>query len=125
MMVVPVLITSCHVSEYPKAGPQAAHTNTAATAQPKAVGEPAHFVTCAAKWSKNLEMTFVRRLRFFSGMVATHKGSRYLGPRASPVPLPPAGRTSPYSTATLLRERQLLRNIYRPIIYFWRCGNAR
>lgn len=57
-MVVPVLITSCQVSEYPKAGPETIHATTHRIANPNATGEPAHFVTRAAKWSKNRAIGF-------------------------------------------------------------------
>src|SRR5262249_13697310 len=40
-MVVPVLITSCHVSENPKIGPVIPHTRTVSDAAIKAVGRPA------------------------------------------------------------------------------------
>ena len=40
MMVVPVLMTSCQVSEKPKSGPVAAHTRTTTTASTNANGEP-------------------------------------------------------------------------------------
>ena len=59
-MVVPVLITNCQISEYLKAGPVAAQMITAISASPKAIGEPTHLVTCAAKWSKNREMGLAR-----------------------------------------------------------------
>ena len=39
-MVVPVLITSCHVSEKPKSGPVIAHTTMTSTATTSAIGEP-------------------------------------------------------------------------------------
>ncbi len=52
MIVVPVLITSCQVSEYPNAGPDMAHISTTKMARQKAVDEPADFVACAARWSK-------------------------------------------------------------------------
>ena len=41
MMVVPVLITSCQVSEKPKSGPVTAQTSTTATAAMKAQDRPA------------------------------------------------------------------------------------
>src|SRR5262249_52883694 len=39
-MVVPVLITSCHVSEYLNAGPVTAQTRTTRTARKNAVDDP-------------------------------------------------------------------------------------
>src|SRR5262245_128871 len=39
-MVVPVLMTSCQVSLYPKNGPVTAHTKITPTATPKAAGRP-------------------------------------------------------------------------------------
>ena len=40
MMVVPVLMTSCQVSEKPKSGPVSAHTATANTASAKTHARP-------------------------------------------------------------------------------------
>ena len=41
MIVVPVLMTNCHVSLKPKIGPVASHTRTMASAAKKAAGLPA------------------------------------------------------------------------------------
>ena len=40
MIVVPVLMTSCHVSEYPKYGPAKAHARTMSTAKMNTRGVP-------------------------------------------------------------------------------------
>ena len=53
-MVVPVLITSCHVSENPKIGPVTAHSKMITKDAMKAAGLPVSFVTFPAKSSKNL-----------------------------------------------------------------------
>ena len=47
-MVVPVLITSCQVSEKPKSGPRAAQTMTTSAAAPIVQGVPAHRVIRSA-----------------------------------------------------------------------------
>src|SRR5262245_52126588 len=44
-IVVPVLMTSCHVSEYPKIGPTIAHDTMTPSAIAKAPVLPAHLVT--------------------------------------------------------------------------------
>src|SRR6185503_2792756 len=48
-MVVPVLITSCQVSEKPNSGPVAAQTSTVAQAAKNAVGDPARVEACRAR----------------------------------------------------------------------------
>ena len=50
-MVVPVLMTSCQVSENRKAGPSAAHATMIAHAMPNAVLLPVHRVTVEEKCS--------------------------------------------------------------------------
>jgi hypothetical protein len=52
MMVVSVLIRSCHVSEKLKMGPVIAHATTTPTASTNAVAEPACRVAAPAKRSK-------------------------------------------------------------------------
>jgi len=44
MIVVPVLITNCHVSDYLKTGPKITHTIIISIALIKAAGGPAAFV---------------------------------------------------------------------------------
>ncbi len=51
-MVVPVLITSCQVSEYPKTGPVASHTTTITSAIKNAGVLPVALVTADADFSK-------------------------------------------------------------------------
>jgi hypothetical protein len=48
-IVVPVLITSCHVSLYPKTGPAAAQAMTVRTAMPNVVGLAEAFAVHRAK----------------------------------------------------------------------------
>jgi hypothetical protein len=52
MIVVPVLITNCHVSEYLKKGPDAAHTRMRQTDIRKAPGLPARLAVAFAKCVK-------------------------------------------------------------------------
>jgi hypothetical protein len=47
-MVVPVLVTSCHVSENPNNGPDTAHTTMTATAPRRVGGDPSARVAAAA-----------------------------------------------------------------------------
>src|SRR5690242_15502051 len=54
MIVVPVLITSCHVSENPNAGPEAAHTKTTMQQIMKATACPAAWETVSAIWVNHL-----------------------------------------------------------------------
>ena len=54
-MVVPVLITSCHVSEKLKNGPVQAQITTAVSASENAVVPPVAFAACVAKVSNPLE----------------------------------------------------------------------
>ena len=56
-MVVPVLITSCHVSLYPNKGPVAAQTITISTANANVVDEPETLAAPRAK-SENEELDF-------------------------------------------------------------------
>src|SRR6478735_12356369 len=49
MMVVPVLMTSCQVSEKSKTGPVPAHTATSTTASTNVAGLPAHSEVLLAK----------------------------------------------------------------------------
>jgi hypothetical protein len=51
-IVVPVLMTSCQVSENPKIGPVIAQTRTIARASPKAGTVPVNRVAAEAKRSK-------------------------------------------------------------------------
>jgi hypothetical protein len=65
--VVPVLITSCHVSEKPNIGPVAAHTSTIKTARPNAQELPVHSVAWRANRStmpsrRFLSITFLAYL---------------------------------------------------------------
>ena len=53
-IVVPVLITSCHVSENPNAGPEAAHTKTTMQQIMKATACPAAWETVSAIWPNHL-----------------------------------------------------------------------
>ena len=53
MMVVPVLITSCQVSEYLKNGPVTAHASTVRVAVIKAAVEPENWVILSAIRPKN------------------------------------------------------------------------
>lgn len=53
-MVVPVLITSCHVSENPKKGPDAAQTSTRTRQARKAAGLPVILAVVLANLAKNL-----------------------------------------------------------------------
>ncbi|MDT4856839.1 hypothetical protein FQZ97_912420 [compost metagenome] len=55
-MVVPVLITSCHVSEKPKNGPATAQATTTTTQTRKAAGLPVQRATVLAKESKSRSM---------------------------------------------------------------------
>ncbi|MCY1558555.1 hypothetical protein D9M68_955020 [compost metagenome] len=54
MIVVPVLITNCQVSEYLKTGPDIAHINTTAAAAIKAGELPVNLVAALANFSKKL-----------------------------------------------------------------------
>src|SRR5262245_12348890 len=51
-MVVPVLMTSCQVSEYWKTGPEIPHTRIVPSAIAKAPVPPAHLVTISERDSK-------------------------------------------------------------------------
>lgn len=53
MIVVLVLITSCHVSEKRKIGPVSAHARTMKNAARKAQGEPTAIAVMCAKFLKN------------------------------------------------------------------------
>ncbi len=68
MIVVPVLITSCQVSEKSKNGPEAAHTKIIKNAPEKAYELPAHDVTAFENRSKKLNF-FLLLIRWseFSG----------------------------------------------------------
>jgi hypothetical protein len=55
-MVVPVLMTSCHVSEKPKSGPLTAHMITTLTARMKVDARPAAREVRLARAPKNLEV---------------------------------------------------------------------
>src|SRR5262249_41187805 len=61
-IVVPVLMTSCHVSEKRKNGPDATQTTTVNSARPKPHDEPAHVVTCSESRASHAPMP--PRLRF-------------------------------------------------------------
>ncbi|WP_245520036.1 hypothetical protein [Rhizobium azibense] len=52
-MVVPVLITNCHVSENWKNGPDTAHTSTTVTQRIKAIGLPAALAVALANLAKS------------------------------------------------------------------------
>lgn len=54
-MVVPVLITSCHVSEKPKSGPLTAHTMTMPAAIMNVEARPAASEVLLARSPKNFE----------------------------------------------------------------------
>ena len=54
-MVVPVLITSCHVSEKPKSGPLTAHTMTMPAAIMNVEARPAASEVLLASSPKNFE----------------------------------------------------------------------
>jgi hypothetical protein len=54
-IVVPVLITSCHVSEKPKSGPLTAHTMTTPAATIKVDARPAASDVLLARSPKNLD----------------------------------------------------------------------
>ncbi|MGT2465600.1 hypothetical protein ACVOMV_10865 [Mesorhizobium atlanticum] len=60
-MVVPVLMTSCQVSENPKIGPLAAHTTTISTQMTKVHGRPARCATQLATLLKVLSIMQVLR----------------------------------------------------------------
>src|SRR5262249_36198951 len=62
IIVVPVLMTSCHVSLKPNTGPVHAHTTIPVTATPKAIGRP---VTRAVHLAKrtNHDLDFVGLIR--------------------------------------------------------------
>src|SRR5215471_2474023 len=51
-MVVPVLITSCHVSEYLNTGPVTAQTSTTRTARKNAVDDPIAIAKSRANFRK-------------------------------------------------------------------------
>src|SRR5262245_18575790 len=51
-IVVPVLMTSCHVSEKPKYGPVTSQTTTASAARPKAADSPVRRATAAESCSR-------------------------------------------------------------------------
>src|SRR6476660_1762768 len=55
-MVVPVLITSCHVSENPKSGPLTAHTRTMPAAVMNVDARPAASEVLLASSPKNFEI---------------------------------------------------------------------
>ena len=55
-MVVPVLMTSCHVSEKPKIGPLNPQTITIAQQRMKVIGRPAACAIVVAKWVKSFEL---------------------------------------------------------------------
>ena len=55
-MVVPVLITSCHVSENPKSGPLISHTMTMPAAVMTVEARPAASEVLLASSPKNLEI---------------------------------------------------------------------
>ena len=55
MIVVEVLITSCHVSLKPKNGPLIAQATTTATAMRKVAGLPARCEVRVAKWENMAE----------------------------------------------------------------------
>lgn len=57
-MVVPVLITNCHVSENPNRGPVIAHIMITENAIKKAAGLPVALVTLFEKLLKNDENLF-------------------------------------------------------------------
>ena len=57
-MVVPVLMTSCHVSENLNIGPVIPHSNIIAQAKMNAAGFPEAFVMLVAILSKNKENRF-------------------------------------------------------------------
>lgn len=54
MIVVPVLMMSCHVSEKPKSGPVMAQITIMLNAIVNAAGEPVARVTALENFSKNL-----------------------------------------------------------------------
>jgi hypothetical protein len=58
-MVVPVLITSCHVSENPKSGPVTAHTTMTRKAMPKAIGLPVAREVALAMREKNWSTSYL------------------------------------------------------------------
>lgn len=53
-MVVPVLMTSCQFSEYPKKGPDIAQTRTTVTAKTKVPGLPEKLAIAVANLEKKL-----------------------------------------------------------------------
>src|SRR5687768_6932552 len=57
--VVPVLITSCQVSEKPKSGPVTAQTSTTPRARPKANGVP---LSTDTRWASFLNLSFMTGL---------------------------------------------------------------
>lgn len=68
-MVVPVLITSCQVSEKSNIGPDRAHINTTAKAIRNDADEPVQAVTLVARFSKApLMFCFITNSRFYNGV---------------------------------------------------------
>ena len=68
-MVVPVLITSCHVSPNPNSGPVMTHTKITNTAKPKADGLPAARAVHFAQ-RVNQDLDLVGRMLWLSGFSA-------------------------------------------------------
>src|SRR4029453_274474 len=76
-MVVPVLITSCHVSEKPKSGPLIAHTKTTPAARIKVDARPAASDVLLARSPKNfdtLEGSLACFLLLMSVLIANRYG---------------------------------------------------
>ena len=74
-MVVPVLITSCHVSDHWNIGPEIAQTMIIVSANMKAIGRPVAADTLLATCSKNWFMIRPSTLR---SLRATERGSNPL-----------------------------------------------
>ena len=63
-MVVPVLMTSCQVSQKPNIGPDAAHMTMAATATTKVIGRPVSVDTPCAKATNQPVLLSIKCLSF-------------------------------------------------------------
>src|SRR5436305_3628127 len=79
MMVVPVLITSCHVSLKWKMGPEAAHTMMIRTAIPKARGWPSIFdIPLANRENTEVNGLYVILLSLWATVIGSSSASHSL-----------------------------------------------
>src|SRR5262249_4965237 len=81
IMVVPVLMTSCHVSENPKTGPVAPHTTIVARATANAHEPPVHSVTRRASASSALPTPSLERSPLIIAYPLRHAASHSLPTR--------------------------------------------